>query len=248
MRHVALLVAVAVFACSPKPTGRTVRVAAAADLTRAFEELGKAFEAKTRIRPLFTFDSSGSLAQRIDQGAPFFLFASASKQFVDEVVAHGGCDASSVQSYARGHIVVWVADGIEAPKSLGELAEPRFKRVAIANPETAPYGKAAKQALQRAGVWDKLAGRVKYGENIQATMQFAKTGAVDAAIVARSLAVATDGGASLAIDEALHEPIDQQLVLCGSGQEAEAARQLAGYIASPEGHEVMTRYGFVVSP
>jgi molybdate transport system substrate-binding protein len=249
VRHVVLLATVvAVVACSPTPTGRTVRVAAAADLTRAFEELGKAFEAKTRIRPLITFDSSGSLAQRIDQGAPFFLFASAGKQFVDEVVAHGGCDASSVRSYARGHIVVWVANGTEPPKSLADLADPRFKRIAIANPETAPYGKAAKQALQRAGVWDQLAGRVKYGDNIQATMQFAKTGAVDAAIVARSLAVVTDGGASLAIDEALHDPIEQQLVLCGSGEEADTARQLAAYIASPEGHEVMTRYGFVLPP
>jgi len=246
VRHVALLVAI--LGCSAKPSERTVRVAAAADLTRAFEELGNAFEAKTHIRPLLTFDSSGSLAKQIDQGAPYFLFASAGKKFIDDVVTNGKCDATSVHSYARGHIVVWVPKGVQAPKTLDELADPRFTRIAIANPETAPYGKAAQEALQKSGVWDKIADRVKYGENIQATMQFAKTGAVDAAIVARSLAVVTDGGESLEIAEALHQPIDQQLVVCGTGEEAAAARQLAAYIASPEGHEVMTRYGFVMPP
>jgi molybdate transport system substrate-binding protein len=246
VRQVALLVAV--LACSAKPHERTVRVAAAADLTRAFEELAKAFEAKTHIRPLITFDASGSLARQIDQGAPFSLFASAGKKFVDDVVTNGHCDASSVHAYARGHIVVWVPNGVQVPTTLDELADPRFKRIAIANPETAPYGKAAKEALQRSGVWDKVAERVKYGDNVQATLQFARSGAVDASIVARSLAVVTDGGQSMAIDEALHDPIDQQLVVCGTGEEADAARQLAAFIASPEGHEVMTRYGFELPP
>jgi molybdate transport system substrate-binding protein len=229
-----------------KPTGRVVRVAAAADLARAFEELGKAFEAKTHITPVFSFDSSGLLAKRIDEGAPYALFASAGKSYVDDVIKNGKCDVSSVRPYARGRIVVWCPNGVQAPKTLADLADPRFQRIAIANPDHAPYGRAAKQALEKAGVWDKVVDRVKYGADVQATMQFAKAGAVDAAIVALSLAVVADGGTSLPIDQAEYDPLDQQLIVCGSGEEAEAAHQLADFINSPDGREVMTRYGFLL--
>lgn len=232
--------------CSSAKPERTVRVAAAADLARAFEELGKAFEAKTRITPVFQFDSSGLLAKRIDQGAPYYLFASAGKMYIDDVVKNGKCDPASVRPYARGRIVVWCPNGIQAPTSLADLADPRFRRIAIANPDHAPYGNAARQALQKAGVWDKVVDRVKYGENVQATMQFAKTGSVDAAIVALSLAVVADGGTFLPIEQTEYDPLDQQLVVCGSGAEADAARQLADFINSPEGREVMTRYGFLL--
>ncbi len=223
-----------------------MRVAAAADLARAFEELGKVFEAKTHITPVFSFDSSGLLAKRIDEGAPYALFASAGKRYVDDVVKNGRCDPASMRPYARGRIVVWCPNGVQAPKTVADLADPRFKRIAIANPDHAPYGHAAKQALEKAGVWDKLQDRVKYGADVQATMQFAKTGAVDAAIVALSLAVVADGGTSLPIDQADYDPLDQQLIVCGTGEEAEAAHQLADFINSPDGREVMTRYGFLL--
>jgi molybdate transport system substrate-binding protein len=229
-----------------KPTGRVVRVAAAADLSRAFEELGKAFEAKTHITPVFSFDSSGLLAKRIDEGAPYALFASAGKSYIDDVVKNGKCDAASVRSYARGRIVVWCPNGVQAPKTLADLADRRFQRIAIADPDQAPYGIAAKQALVRAGVWDKVADRVNYGADVQTTMQLAKTGAVDAAIVALSLAVVADGGTSLPIDQASYDPLEQQLIICGTGEEADAARELADYITSAAGREVMTRYGFLL--
>jgi molybdate transport system substrate-binding protein len=228
-----------------KPTGRVVRVAAAADLSRAFEELGKAFEAKTHITPVFSFDSSGLLAKRIDEGAAYALFASADKSYIDDIIKNGRCDASSVRPYARGRIVVWCPNGVQAPKTLADLADPRFKHIAIANPDQAPYGQAAKQALVRAGVWDKVVDRMKYGADAQATMQFATDGAVDAAIVALSLARVADGGTTLPIDQATYDPLDQQLIVCGSGEEADAARQLADFINSPDGRKVMTRYGFL---
>jgi molybdate transport system substrate-binding protein len=228
------------------PTGRVVRVAAAADLSRAFEELGKAFAAKTHITPVFSFDASGLLAKRIDEGAPFALFAAAGKSYVDDVVKNGRCDAASLRPYARGRIVVWCPNGVQAPKTLADLADPRFQRIAIANPDQAPYGHAAKQALERAGVWDRVAGRVQYGADVEAAMQFAKAGAVDAAIVALSLAIVADGGTSLPIDQATYDPLDQSLIVCGTGEEADAARQLADFINSSDGREVMTRYGFLL--
>lgn len=245
MRHAAPLAFGLMIGCS-KPTGRVVRVAAAADLSRAFEELGTAFEAKTHITPVFSFDSSDLLAKRIDQGAAYGLFVSAGKSYVDDVVKNGRCDPATMRPYARGRIVVWCPNGVQAPKTLADLADPRFKHIAIANPDHAPYGRAAKQALEKAGVWGRVQDRVKYGADVQATMQFAKAGAVDAAIVALSLAVVADGGTSLPIDQASYDPLDQQLIVCGTGDEAAAARELADFINSPEGREVMTRYGFLL--
>ncbi|MDX2088484.1 MAG: molybdate ABC transporter substrate-binding protein [Kofleriaceae bacterium] len=230
--------------CSSKSRSRRVRVAAASDLAKAFTELGAEFEKKTGIAPEFNFGSSGQLSKQIEQGAPFFLFASANKAFVEKVVAAGRCDAKTQRMYARGRIVVWTANGKPAPATLDDLAKPAYQKIAIANPDHAPYGVAAKQALEKVGVWSKIADRIVLAENVQATMLYAKNGDADAAVVALSLAVVTDGGSFLRIDPALHDVLDQQLVVCGSGDEADAARQLAAFIASPEGREVMTRYGF----
>ena len=242
MRFCVVLALVA--ACSSKTHSRTVRVAAAADLTRAFEELGKAFEKKTGIAPQFDFGSSGLLAKQIEQGAPYYLFAAANRGYVDEAVQSGHCDAATIKLYAKGRLVVWCGNGVAAPTKLADLADARFKRVAIATPEHAPYGRAATQALEKAGIWDGLQDKLVLGDSVQAAMQYARTGGVDAAIVALSLAVVTDGGSFLPIDPSQYDPLDQSLVVCGNGEEADAARQLAQFIDSPEGREIMTRYGF----
>lgn len=241
----ALVIAIA--SCSgDKKSGRKIRVAAASDLQTAFLEVGKEFTAKTGITPEFNFSSSGLLATQIDQGAPYFLFASANRQFTEQVARSGRCDHDTKQLYARGRIVVWTPPGKQAPASLEDLTKPEYARIAIANPEHAPYGVAAKQALIKAGVWDRVADRMVLGESVSATMLFAKNGDVNAAIVALSLAVVAKGGTTLKIDAALHEPLDQQLIVCGSGSEAADARQLAAFLASREGREIMTRYGFTL--
>ena len=112
---------------------------------------------------------------------------------------------STARLYARGKIVVWTASGGPAPVKLEDLAKPEFRRIAIANPEHAPYGRAAKQALEKAGIWSQIEPRLVLGDNIQATMLYAKEHNVDAAIVALSLAVVTDGGTSLPIDPASYD-------------------------------------------
>jgi len=247
LRLLPLLLLLSLAACSSKPTERKVRIAAASDLAKAFEELGKEFQARTKIAPEYTFGSSGLLARQIEQGAPYFLFAAANREFVTNVVKAGRCDAAAVKTYGRGRIVVWARSGVTAPVRLADLADAaRYKKIAIANPEHAPYGVAAKQVLEKSGLWEQVQPRIVLGDNIQTTMLYARNGNVDVAIVALSLAVVADGGAYLAIDPALHDPLDQQLVVCGSGEEADAARQLADFIGSREGREIMTRYGFVV--
>jgi molybdate transport system substrate-binding protein len=245
----ALACSLTLTSCSKKPDKEpSFQVAAAADLALAFGELGKAFAAEHHVQPVFTFGSTGLLAKQIGEGAPFSMFAAANESFVNEVVGKGKCDKATARRYARGRIVVWTTGAIKPPTTLAELADPRFKRIAIANPEHAPYGKAAKQALEASGLWEQLQPRLVLGDNVRATLQFAQTGNVDAAIVALSLSVATDGGSALPIDQALHQPLDQALVVCAGGdaKQTEQARRFAEYVTSKEGQEVLTRYGFGV--
>jgi molybdate transport system substrate-binding protein len=234
-------------ACSPKkPSDHKVRVAAAADLARAFAELGAEFKTRTGTTVELQFGSSGLLAKQIEQGAPFSLFAAANREYVDQVVKAGRCDGATAHPYARGRIVVWTPAGVVAPAKLEDLADPRFHKIAIANPEHAPYGRAAQQALEKIGVWAQIQDRIVLGENVQATMVYARDRNADAAIVALSLALVTEGGSYLPIDPLLHAPLDQAMVVCGGGEDAKVAQQFAEFVASKEGREVMTRYGFLL--
>lgn len=243
----ALAIAVSLGACSkPTTSGKTVRIAAASDLQKAFTELAKDFEKKTGIHAEINFGSSGLLAKQIEQGAPFYLFAAANKSFTEQVVSAGRCDGSTAQLYARGRLVVWTAAGKPAPVTFDDLAKPEYTKIAIANPEHAPYGVAAKQALQNAGIWDRVANRIVLGENVSATLLYAKNHDADAAIVALSLSMVTEGGTTLRVDPALHDPLDQQLVVCGKGAEADLARQFATFLGGKDGREVMIRYGFIL--
>jgi molybdate transport system substrate-binding protein len=240
------LVVLVVCSCGKRSSssGTEIKVAAASDLARAFDEVGKAFQAETGIRATFTFKSTGLLATQIEEGAPFDLFAAANVSFVDKVIAAGVCDGSTRALYARGRIVAYTRG--EALPSLEALTDPKYKKIGIANPEHAPYGLAARQAFEKLGLWDELQPKLVLGENIQVPMQWAKTGDVDVAIVALSLAVVADGGSSLPIDPALHAPLDQALVVCGKGPAAEAAQKFAAFVASDQGREIMNRYGFLL--
>jgi molybdate transport system substrate-binding protein len=246
MRYLAVCIFV-VAACSSEkaPDNRpatAVRVAAASDLQNAFQDVGAAFTKKTGIKPNFNFSSSGLLAKQIEQGAPLFLFAAANKNFVDQVVKAGKCDATTAQLYSRGRLVLWAKGG--APAKITDIVDPKYKRIGLANPDHAPYGKAAKQALEKAGIYDQVKDRLVLGENISATMTYAKEGSVDVAFVALSLAISTDAQLYSPVELDLHEPLEQTLVVCGKGPEADAARQLADFIVSTEGRAIMERYGF----
>ncbi len=234
-------------ACSTKPpAGSTeVRVAAASDLARAFEEVGKAFEAKSGKKVTLTFGSTGLLAKQIAEGAPFDLFAAANVSFVDDAVKAGKCNGDTKSLYARGRIALWTRAGAPAVSALADLADPRFVKIALANPEHAPYGRAAREALQKAGLWDALKPRLVFGENVQQALQFAQSGNADAAIVALSLATVA-GGAYALVPETEHAPLDQALVVCGAGARAAVAKDFAAFVSSPDGRAIMNRYGFVL--
>lgn len=223
-----------------------VRVAAASDLTLAFEELGEDFERTTGQHVTFSFGSTGLLAKQLRQGAPFDVFAAANVSFVDEVVAAGACDGSTRAPYGRGRIVVWSRGGVEPPKDLAELADPRFRRIALANPEHAPYGQAAREALEAAGLWSVVQPRLVLGENVRQALQFAETGNADVAIVALALVAGRRDEPWFVVEEAAHHPIDQTLVVCDNGPNRAGGLEFARFVASPEGRPVMRRHGFVL--
>lgn len=222
-----------------------ITVAAASDLRPAFEELGALFEAETGTAVTFSFGSSGQLREQIINGAPFDLFASANVAFVDGVIDAGRGVAATKADYALGRIVLWSPDGVPLPGSIEELTDARFRRIAIANPEHAPYGLAAKQALETASIYDTIEPRLVYGENISDTFRIAQSGNAEVGIVALSLAIA-DGGEYTLLPAELHEPLEQALVVTSTGAQGDAATTFAEFLGSPEGREVMIRYGFVL--
>jgi molybdate transport system substrate-binding protein len=228
--------------------GEPLRVAAAADLALAFEEIGAGFQKSTGRRVEVTLGSTGLLARQIAEGAPFDVFAAANVSFVDDVVRAGACDGATKQLYAQGRLVVWSRDATMLPRSVAELADPRFKKIALAQPEHAPYGRAAREALVASGVWAGLEPRVVYGENVQQTLMFAQTGNAEVAVVALSLAIVSEGH-YLPLDPATHAPLDQALVVCNGGRrekETHEARAFVEYVNGSAGRAIMQRYGFLL--
>ncbi len=229
------------------PLATPLKVAAASDLSLAFKEVAAAFESRTGQKVVFSFGSTGLLAKQIQEGAPFDVFAAANISFADDVIRSGACAADSKSLYARGRIVVWTARTmLTPPKTLQELADKRFVKISIANPDHAPYGKAAIQAFTKAGIVDAIRPRLVFGENVLQAHQFAKSGNVEAAVIALSLAIVSDG-TYLTIDDSLHQPIDQALVACGKAPDRLAvARQFNSFVNSAEGRQIMKRFGFLL--
>jgi molybdate transport system substrate-binding protein len=228
--------------------GEPLLVGAASDLTPAFEELGPAFERATGKHVTFAFASTGVLAKQLAEGAPYDVFAAANMSYVDDVVRAQACDGASKQIYARGRLAMWSKDKALLPAKLEGLRDPKLVKIALANPEHAPYGIAAQQAMTRAGVWDDVKPRAVYGQNVQQTMMFAQSGNAEVALVALSLAM-TSGGSYVVIDENLHAPLEQALVICKGGPaggKPNEARAFVDFVASEPGHAIVRKHGFLL--
>ncbi len=222
-----------------------ITVAAASDLRPAFEALAEVFERENGTRVTLTFGSSGQLREQVLNGAPFDLFASANVAYVDEVIEAGIGLGETKADYALGRIVLWSPDEASLPESIDDLASPQYERIAIANPQHAPYGLAAEQALQAAGIADAVSARLVFGENISDTFQICDSGNADVCIVALSLAVA-DGSAYTIVPDSFHQPLRQALVVTTNGSQPEAATAFAALVNSPDGRAVMNQYGFTL--
>lgn len=233
-------------ACSTEAPEKPVRIAAASDLAAAFEDLKPAFERAEHVKLDVTLGSSGLLSRQIKEGAPYDAFLAADVALADQAAASGACDRRSRRRYARGRLVVWTRNDVAAPHALEDLADPRYARIAIANPDHAPYGRAAREALQRAGVWDRVESRVVRGDNVRQTLELARTGNADAAIVAESLVLGDTTGKSLNVSESLHAAIVQGAVACKNGHSAAAGRRFIAFVTSDAGQAILRRHGFAI--
>lgn len=226
----------------------SLTVAAASDLMPDFTEIGPLFTAQTGIPVVFNFGSTGQLAQQIERGAPVDLFYAANRSFVEDLAAQQIVDPSSLTVYAQGRITIWTrADSGLRPQQMSDLSDPAYQRIAIANPEHAPYGQAAREALERAGIWAEVQDRLVFGENVAQTLTLADTGNVEVAIVALSLSVQSNGYWVL-IPTELHpdHPLIQVAGIVRSSRYPAAARQFMEFVNGPQGRPVMEKYGFIL--
>lgn len=226
------------------PAAAELTVAAAADLTPAFEEIGREFESTNKTRVTFVFGSTGLLTRQIENGAPFDVFAAANVSYIDQLEQNGLIVAGTKRVYARGRITLWTtANSPLKIEKIQDLELPDVTRIAIANPDHAPYGQAAREALERAGIWEKLKPKLVYGDNIRQTLQYAETGNVEVAIVALSLSVLSNGRWVL-IPEELHQPIDQGMGVINTTKNEPLARTFTEFVNGAKGREVLKKYGF----
>ncbi len=242
MRYLALLLILFATACASAPSALTV--SAAANMQAALTELAGQYKQQTGTDLTFNYGATGQLAQQIAQGAPVDLFIAADRKSVDDLAARGLVLPETVQVYARGEIVLYTRSPIPL-QSLDDLLRTEIKRIAIANPEIAPYGLAAQQALQKAGVWTAVQPKLVIAENIQQTQQYADTGNVDAAIVAHSLAMASPGRWT-AIPPDLYSPIDQALGVVKGAHDERGARAFAAFLTGAAGRAVLVKYGYAI--
>jgi molybdate transport system substrate-binding protein len=227
-------------------------VAAASDLKFALEEVAEQFRASTQRELKLVFGSSGNFYRQIEQGAPFQIFLSADEDFVFKLAAAGRVEDRG-QLYATGRIVLYAPHGSALkldPRLAGlnaAVSSGQIRRFAIANPEHAPYGRAAEQALRKVGVWDSLRSRLILGENVSQAAQFASGGSAEGGIFAYSLALSSalsNRGRYVLIAEDMHQPLHQRMALVkGAG---DTARAFYRYMQEPAARSVFRRYGFAL--
>ncbi|HET9699378.1 MAG TPA: molybdate ABC transporter substrate-binding protein [Burkholderiales bacterium] len=233
--------------------GAAPAVAVAADLAFALPEIAAAFKRDTGREVKLSFGSSGNFTRQIAEGAPFELFLSADERYVEQLQTRGRADGAGVL-YGVGRIVQFVPKGspVKADPKLQDLAaaagDGRLKKLAIANPEHAPYGRAAQEALESAGLWARVKERLVLGENASQAAQFASAGGAQAGIIPLSLALAPSlagRGSHALIPDTMHRPLRQRMVLIrGAG---ETARAFYTYLQQPEARAVLERYGFTLT-
>jgi len=231
---------------------QTVRIAAAADLQYAMEDLARQYEKHSPVKLAVTYGSSGNFYAQIQNGAPFDLYFSADISYPQKLVEAGLAEKDSLYNYARGRIVLWVARDFALDPALLEwkiLEDPRVQKIAIANPEHAPYGAAAVAALKKAEEYDKVQAKFVYGENISQTAQFVQSGSAQVGVVALSLAIspAMRDGKRWEIPQEFYPPLNQAAVILKSSPNQTAAKAFLEFLKSDTGRATLARYGFTAA-
>ena len=240
-----------VFVFSRLSFAQEITVAAAADLQFAMQDIGEQFQKATGKNVKLIYGSSGNFFQQLQNGAPFDMFFSANLDYAKKLEAAGLTVPGSYYQYAKGKIVIWVPkdSALDLSSGLQSLLDPKIKKIAVANPEHAPYGQAAVAAMKKEGIYDKIKDKLVLGENISQTASFVVSGAADVGIVALSLALSPnmkDKGRYEEIPTNEYPPIEQASVILSSSKNKETAQQFLSFVKTPAIGETLRRYGFEV--
>jgi molybdate transport system substrate-binding protein len=250
--HRLSLVAVAVAFISQLCAAQEITVAAASDLQFAMQDVAARFEKETGKTAKLIYGSSGNFFQQIQNGAPFDMFFSANLDYPKKLEAAGLIEPGSFYAYAKGKIVIWVPKQSKLDLSSGvqALLDPSIKKIAVANPQHAPYGQAAVAAMQKENIYEKVKDKLVLGENISQTASFVVSGSADVGIVALSLALSPnmkDKGRYVEIPAGEYPPIEQACVILSSSKNKETAKQFLSFIKTAAVADTLRRYGFDVA-
>jgi molybdate transport system substrate-binding protein len=210
----------------------------------ALPRLVERFQARTGVAASFQFGASGRLAEQIKQGAPFDVFLAANEAFVRDLARENLIRAESVHAYARGSLVLVVF--LELSDKVGALADltrPDVKKIALANPATAPYGRAGKQALERSGLWERLLPKIVQADSVGQALLYAQKGDAEVALAGRAVASVPEVR-TFEIDPALYDPIVQALGIVAASPRTSDAGRFVQFVIGEEGQAILSEFGF----
>jgi len=228
-----------------------ITVAAAADLQFAMQDVAARFQRETGKTVKAIYGSSGNFFQQIQNGAPFDMFFSANLDYPKELEVVGLTEPGTYYQYAKGKIVIWVRNEskLDLNSGMQVLLDPSVKKIAVANPQHAPYGQAAVAAMQKGNIYEKVKDKFVLGENISQTASFVVSGSADAGIVALSLALSPnmkDKGRYAEVPSSEYPPIEQACVIVASSKNKETARQFLSFFKTAAMGDVLRTFGFDV--
>jgi len=231
-------------------SAQEITVAAAADMSAALPELVAAYTKKTGQTVKLSFGASGNLTNQIRNGAPFDIFFSADEQYPQQLISEGLASKDTLYRYAVGRLVLWVP--ADSPLDLSKLGiqallDPSVKKISIANPATAPYGRAAAAALRHFGIYDRVSGRLVLGESVSQAAQFVESGNAQAGLIALSHALAPTmkgKGRYWTVPLDAYPTLNQAAVVLSKSKQQDAARRFLEFLRGPEATSLLTGYGF----
>ena len=229
-----------------------ITVAAAADLNPVLEEIAAGYEKQAGVHVKLAFGASGALTQQIENGAPFDVFFSADMDYPRQLISDGKGDGASLYRYAVGRLVLWVP--ADSPldvehKGMQVLLDPSVKKIAIANPQHAPYGRAAVAALKHEGLYDRVSDRLVLGENISQAAQFVESGNAQVGFVALAHAAAPamrGKGKYWEVPADAYPQLDQGVVVIAQSKHNKEAAAFLAYIKTKEAAALLRKYGFTL--
>jgi molybdate transport system substrate-binding protein len=232
-------------------SAQDLRVAAASDLQAALPAIAAQFERDTGRHVALTFGSSGNFSTQIEHGAPFDVFMSADIDYPKRLEQNGFAERGSLYEYATGHLVLWARNdsGIDVKRGLAVLTDPRVRRIAIANPAHAPYGRAAVAAIRHEGLYDVVRAKFVLGENISQAAQFAQSGNAQVGIIGLAIALSPamkQSGSYLELPSDFYPPIEQAAVVITASTQKPLASRFVESLKQPATKVILQSFGFAV--